>query len=59
MKKYEIVFTSSFDLLDFVTIIQTNIYKHSLANNTVVCAWCDSEIELAVNAYSAKIKLLS
>ena len=56
MKKFELTFCTLFDLTEYMYTIETRVFRFSFVSRKLTCECTEAEIELAINAFSAKVK---
>ncbi|GAA4745740.1 hypothetical protein [Flavisolibacter ginsenosidimutans] len=56
MAKVRIVFPSLFKLWDFKLSFRESVVKTICTKRTLICCCSESEIELAIHAYEAKVE---
>jgi hypothetical protein len=56
MQKFELQFPSLLGLGEFVFLFYMKKYRVSLVKCTIVCQCTEAEIQLAINAFEAKVK---
>lgn len=59
MMKVKIVFPSLLQLWDFKQVFREHVLQTICWRNSLICLCSESEIELAVNAYHAKVEKLN
>ena len=58
MKKVKIVFNCLLNLWDYKQILQKNVLQTIFFQRSLICFCTESEIELAINAYHARVEVL-